>query len=181
MTRKDDNILTFEEALAEEKEIIDASLYMMQIERYLPLFCRDQMLFLTFDELVLYPEDLLQRTQEFLGVEPIDLTAQGKVSANQWGDSLVWIRIRRLIANLQRVPGLSKSISIIPQNSRQYLKETVFQSKLITSLFKAGLKEKSKCLSPLTPKTRKRLLEQFEEPTRRLEEFLGWKLVSWHK
>ena len=181
LIRNEEKILTFEEAIEEEKEIIDASLYMMQIERYLPLFHREQFLFLTFDELKSSPDTLLQRTQEFLGVESMDLTDQGEVTANRWGDKVSEIRIRGFIKSIQRVLGVSGIISIIPKDMRQRLKDTLIHSKLLNSLFKTDLNDMRKNLSPLTPVTRESLLEKFEEPTRRLEQFLGWQLPGWHR
>ena len=181
MTGKIGSILTFEETLEEEKEIIDASLYMMQIERYLPLFGREQMLFLTLDELKSSPLDLLQRVQEFLGVNPIDLTALKEGKVNQWGDSVIWMRMSQFFQGIKRVPGLSTVLHVLPKDVRMNLRDAVFESKKLKFLFKARLKEKKKMLSPLTTQTRKRLLRQFEEPTKRLEEYLGLKLVEWYK
>lgn len=181
LIRKEGKIVTFEEALEEEKEIFDASLYMMQIERYLPLFPRDQFLFLTSDELKSSPASLLQQTQEFLGIEPIDLFSQGKEKANRWGDKVSETRVRAFFEKIQRIPGLSGIISIISKDKRQRLKDTLINSKLLNSLFKTGLKDLRKNLSPLTPETRERLLIQFEEPSRRLEQFLGREFPGWHR
>ena len=181
LIRNEEKILTFEEALEEEKEIIDASLYMMQIERYLPLFSREQFLFLSFDELKSSPDALLQRTQKFLGVEPIDLISQGEVNTNRWGDKVSITRARGFIEKIQWVSGISGIKNIIPKGKRQRLKDTLIHSKLLNSLFKSGLKDLRKSLSPLTPKTRERLLKQFEAPTNNLERFLGWKLPTWHR
>lgn len=181
LIRNEGKIVTFEEALEEEKEIIDASLYMMQIERYLPLFHREQFLFLTFDELKSSPDTLLQRTQNFLGVETIDLISHGEVKANQWGDKVSITRTRGFIENIQRLSGISGIKNIIPKDKRQRLKDALIHSKLLNSLFKTGLQDLRKSLSPLAPETRERLLKQFEAPTSNLEQFLGWQLPGWHR
>lgn len=180
MVEKKGPILTFEEALEEEKEIIDTSLYMMQIERYLSLFHREQLLLLTLDEFKTSPEALLKRTQHFLGLDPIDLISQRTVHANKWGAKMAEERIRGVVGNIQGLYGLSKILKIVPKGSRQRLKETVIRSKFLNSLFKTGLTKKQEILTPLTPRIRQRLLKHFEEPTKQLEMFLDCKLDTWH-
>lgn len=182
MIRKSGEILSFKEALENDREIIDASLYMMQIERYLPLFQRDQFLFLTLDELKSSPATLLQRTQEFLAIKPIDLAARSEVTANKWGDKVTETRIRGFIKGLQNVRGLSGVIKkVLPRATRQQLKDTLIQSNFLNSLFKTGRTDEKNRLSPLSPETREMLLAEFKEPTKQLEEFLGCELPGWHK
>ena len=180
MINKDCEIMTFEEALQEEKEIIDASLYMMQIERYIPLFPRDQFLFLTFDELKSSPNSLLLRAQEFLGVKPIDLTNWGEVKANKWGEEFMMERVRELIYDIGRFPAASKIKYLMSKERRQRLKDMLIRSKLLSFLYKARLEGERKRLSPLTLKTRQGLLDKFNKPTSQLEKFMGWELPSWH-
>lgn len=179
--RKDGPILTFEEILDDEKEIIDTSLYKIQIENYLALFKRSQMLFLTFDELISSPAALLHRTQVFLGVEPIDLTMNGDTKDNQWGDKVAKRRVKGAVNIAQTLFRVSGVKYLLPKNIRLNLKRTAINSRTLNALFKTGLKNKMEILSPLKHKTRKRLLEQFEESTNWLESFISCDLPQWHK
>lgn len=174
-------VLTFEEALEEDREIINAGLYMMQIERYLSLFQREQMLFLTLDELKSTPASLLRKTFVFLGIPPIELTAGEKVKANQWGDGMAKKRIRECIEISHRIKWLSGAVKMIPQHARTAAKEYILQSNLVNYIVKRGIKDKKQSLTPMTMETRKQLLRRFDSPTRRLEEFLGYELADWHK
>ena len=177
-----EEMLTFEAALEEDRDIIDTSMYMVHIERYLALFPREQMLFLTLDELKSKPQNLLRKTQEFLGVDLYDLTAQGEIRANQWGDATAETRIKNLINSLKKTPVLSHFVkNIIPTDTRQRLKEKAYHSKLLRSLFNTDLKDKNKCITPLSLITRKLLLKKFEKSTTQLEKFLGYNLDNWHK
>lgn len=180
IVKKEGPILTFEEALRDDKEIIDASLYKMQIERYLELFERDQILFLTFDELVSSPDELLQQTQEFLGVEPINLAMNGEAKDNQWGDKIAKRRVKGVVDNIQSVFRFLGIKHLFPKNTRQYLKRAAINSKTLNTLFKTGVKNKKEVISPLRQITRERLLERLEESTSWIETFIDRKLPAWH-
>jgi hypothetical protein len=177
--KKDGPIVSFETALSEEKEIIDASLYKMQIERYLSFFPKDQMLFLTFDEFKSSPETLLYRTQKFLGVDPINLSANGEGKPNQWGDNIANASLKKTLQNIRNIPAISSMINLLPKDTRNILYDSVVQSKAIKSVFKYNAIKKKTMLSPLTQKTRKELALRFKESTNWLEEFLDIDLSQW--
>ena len=54
-------IVTFEDFLEEDNEVICASLYIRQIERYLESFPRDRLLLVAFDDLLANPQDLVNK------------------------------------------------------------------------------------------------------------------------
>jgi hypothetical protein len=182
MIKRKGEILTFEEALEKEKEIIDTSLYMMQVKKYLEFFPQDQMFFLTLDELKSRPAELLLRIQDFLRIEPCDLTAGKEIKANPWGHAATKVKISEFVVDMSRIPVLSRVVTnVIPKDMRQSLKKVIFQSRFLYALFNSSLKKKKKHLSPLTGNTREKLLVHFKEPTRQLEDFLGLKLDSWYE
>jgi Sulfotransferase family len=64
---------TFEEALERNPTLISHSRYGTNLARYLQKFPRDQILIVSFNELVANPDKLAARLFEFLGVEPLEL------------------------------------------------------------------------------------------------------------
>lgn len=64
-------VLPFEEALAENSEYKDASLYAMQLRKFLEHFPMERLLLLTTDEMEETPAETCARVHEFLGVEQI--------------------------------------------------------------------------------------------------------------
>ncbi len=59
---------------------VDSGLYAQQVERYFNHFGREQFLFLTFDELVSAPKQLLRKVTDFLALRPLggDLPVMAK-------------------------------------------------------------------------------------------------------
>jgi hypothetical protein len=181
MLKKSGPIVSFEEALEQEPEIVDTSLYLMQINKYLEVFSREQILCLTFDELKEAPNELLKRIQRFLGIEEMELKRLQSTKSNQWGDKVATSRVRRVVSRLEQVQGLQKLASVIPREKRKQLRDSLVRSNFLNSLFKVGIQKKKKDLSPLTPEMREKLIERFKKPTQDLEEFLGQKIENWHK
>ncbi len=181
MLKKSGPLVTLEEALEQEPEIIDTSLYLMQINKWLEVFDREQILCLTFDELKSTPDVLLSRIQSFLGIDQVELKRLQSVKANQWGDKVATSRVRRVVSRIEKIQGLNKIVKIIPKDTRQQLRESLVRSNFLNSVFKMGIQKKKKELSPLTPEMRNVLLDRFEQPTRELEDFLGQRIESWYK
>jgi hypothetical protein len=175
------DIITFEESIEEHREIIDTSMYMMQIEHYLSSFERDKILLLTLDEFKLDPPMFLQRVLNFIHVEPLDLIKNMAVKANKWGDRTVRARIRNLIQGLKIVRGFPLVKNFVTDSRLLQLEKMTYNSKIFNPIFKIGLRQKQNKLSPLTQNSRKTLLRIFEEPTSQLEKFMGYKLPDWHR
>jgi len=83
--------LSFEEAVGQEEERIQRnifrgyvrrSIYADQVERFLDLFAREQMFFITFETLVREPEQVLSGLWRFLEVEDFAISQVERVRSN---------------------------------------------------------------------------------------------------
>jgi len=59
---------TFEENIARDSYVLDASNYMQQIEQYLKFYSKEQFLFLLMEDLIEQPADTLRQICSFIGV-----------------------------------------------------------------------------------------------------------------
>ncbi len=180
---RSEGVISFEQALDEIPEIIDASLYLTQIEQYLAHFPAEHLLLLTLDELSSEPGPTLDRVQSFLGLERADLLANGAVHANVWGDRAARHKLRIALEKLRRTRPFQLARGLTPAPVRRAGRELILGAPRLQSLLKQLLKrrteEEQQQLSPLLPATRVQLLERLEEPTRDLERFLERPLTPW--
>jgi hypothetical protein len=173
-------ILSFDEALEVYPEIVDASLYLIQIERFLPYYPRERFLFMTLDAYTDDPARELTRVQRFLQVDELDLIGMsGPVQANRAGDALQTKLWRRAVDSARALPGANVVVRLIPKPLRPKLRNWVLRSGLGRRATLRGLQQHRAKLSPLTDAARQRLVERFAEPTRQLERFLGQDLSGW--
>jgi hypothetical protein len=59
-----------EEAIKEQSEFIETSMYFKNISMYLEHFSKDQIFLIWFDDIKERPDELLERIYRFLGVDP---------------------------------------------------------------------------------------------------------------
>lgn len=171
--------MTFEEALNAYPEIIDASLYLRQIERFLIYFRREQFLFLTLDELQSDPAATLRRTQTFLGLPVRDLETHGEVRANQAGAPTAKVRISEQLRRVRRWPGIAQLANALPSSWRKGVHQTLTRT-LSRSLVGRRLADQHKAkFAPMLPQTRAMLQERFAGPTQDLGRFLNRSLAPW--
>ncbi len=171
---------SFEQALERDPSMIDASLYMMQIERYLQYFDREQMLIVTLDDYKKDASGVLARVQRFLGLDVRDVSSIEAAAANRAGDVVVEKRLTERFRGVRQWPGVKQVADLVPGSVRQWVLRRAVDAaaesgagRRIRDDYRAGL-------TPLTDATRHRLLERFERPTRDLEAFLGRELPDWH-
>lgn len=170
-----------EEAIEADPSIVDAGRYMTQIERYLQYFRREQMCFLTMDQLKDDPAGCLHTCQAFLGVEQHDLLASGAVAANRTGEKFAKHRLLTVLRRVRRAPGVALVADRCGPEARERLLWAVHH-RLMGSFIGRRLADQHRHrLEPMTPSVRRRLLERFEPEMRRLEEFLGWDLSAWRE
>ncbi len=169
-------IIPVEQALEEIGEIVDASLYLQQIEQYLKCFSRDRFLFLLFDDLKKDPAGVLDQTQRFLGLDPIDLLAHGPVAANEWGDRMRRVRAKNILNRLRATPGFSLLKRVVPEAVRGGVRSWLTNSK---ALSRRGIESHKRQIPSLTAEVRRKLVGRFAEPTRNLEKFLDRSLDGW--
>ena len=62
--------MTFEEFAQKEKSVWEQGLYALQLERYLALFPREQMLIMVYEDIKKDPIAFMRRIHEFLGIKP---------------------------------------------------------------------------------------------------------------
>ncbi|MEM1329468.1 MAG: sulfotransferase domain-containing protein [Planctomycetota bacterium] len=163
----------FAEAIERDAMFVDCSMYMTQIERFLARFPRNQLLPVLLDDLKADPAATLERVQRFLGLEPRDLTERGEiVSNNRDAGENEFVR-KHLVRKLTRVPGLSAVKSLVPKSLRD--KAIVTASRMTAARkIDGGYQPEA-----LTPELARSLAERFEEPNRRLGEFLDRDLSHW--
>jgi hypothetical protein len=170
--------IEFEAAIERFPELLDASHYMVQINRYLAHFDRSRFLFLTTDDLVRGASDVLESAQAFLGLDPIDLVGAEPVHANPSGVAVTKRRLNRSVTRLARHPWVQPFRDMVPEELRHRLRERVTHSSLVANGFRATSKVTRR--ARLTPAIRATLLERFAEPTRELESFLERDLSDWY-
>ena len=73
---------SFKEVIRQEKEFIDKSKYFEQISRYLQYFKKEQMIFLSLEEIKTKPRETMSRLYDFLGVKADFVPANIKGKAN---------------------------------------------------------------------------------------------------
>ena len=175
----DQPVISFEEALETLPEIIDASLYMKQIQEYLKHFSRQRLLVVTFDDLHQNTRSLLNRVQLFLELEPMDLLAQGPIVANPKGAAYARANKRRLLRSVRQHAALSRLLNLVPKRARQAARNWFINPSASAGVMNLAVKSQLRQLSPLAETTRRQLLERFAEPTKQLETFMDQSLPDW--
>ncbi len=164
---------TFEQALR-NTDILDTSIYMVQINRFLRFFPRERFLFVLFDDLIQDSSATLRQIQRFLGINEVDLTAKGLVLGNP-GRLDFYIR-QRTTHWLKTIPGGRQIVEHAPKSWRDFSNLKIKRSPL-----GAWLKKRYKNQFTMLPATRIRLLRMFEKPNRNLSAFLCRDLSLWFK
>lgn len=167
---------TFEERIQRESFFIDSSNYILQLEHYLPLFPKESFLFLLMKDVLYNSTYTLAKVCRFLEIDDtIDLTDAGIIAANQAISHQQWFIRSRMTAPLKKIPGFSFVASLLPQDVRDFLYDTLngipYKSKL----------EKTYIPAPMLLDTRQKLLEDFREPNQKLADFLGRDLSQWNQ
>jgi hypothetical protein len=171
--------IVFEEALETIPEILDASLYAVQIRQYLEHFDRSRMLLTTLDDLRARPAETLVEAQRFLGLPPRDLTAEGPLTENQWGDRMARVRVREGLAQLRRAPGVAAVAGLLPRELQRRARAWVARPRVRRLLFARQIHQHRQALPPMRPETRARLATRLAEPTRDLEALTGRSFSAW--
>ena len=173
------SIPSFEEAIECIPEILDASLYRVQLDQYLAHFPREQIHCLTLDELKSDPDATLAAIQRFLGVEQLPLTEQGPVSANADGSAAARRSAHQFMRHVRTMPGWTRLAGLLPPSLRERIRQRIADPRLASRLFRGRVEQGRAELSPLAEETRVALLRRFDEPTRQIAEFLQRDLEAW--
>ncbi len=165
--------MTFEEALEADQVFIDASLYLMQIEKFLERFPRQALLPVLLEDLSQTPGPTLASILQHIGAAPMDVSAAGPIAANQSSEAKGDYVRQRMGRVMKWVPGIGAVKGCVPQSAKNAMKRAITASpwgKRVATGYQP---------SPLLPQTRRRLVALFEEPNLRLGEFLGRDLSHW--
>ncbi|MEB3358013.1 MAG: sulfotransferase domain-containing protein [Synechococcales bacterium] len=169
---------TFEEAIKVVDEFLDSSHYMVQIEQYLRYYPRESFLFLLMDDLIQNPSEVMGQVLRFIGADDqIDIVQEGPIVANKASDYPDWYVQSQLLKPIKSLPLFEKLSGLFPKDLRHSLRNSIYQL-LKKRQYNQWVEEQA--LPPrMRPETRQMLLERFEEPNRRLAEFLGRDLSHW--
>ncbi len=167
---------TFEEAISENREFVESSYYLEQINRYLKFYQRSSLLCLLMEDLIKQPEATLKNILDFIGVDSnIDIFQDNKIVANQGEDYPDWFVKRQIIAPLKVIPGSQYLRSALPKNikmlSYQFLKK-----------IKYNFWQSQQYIPPsMLSDTRQMLINKFRNPNQELAEFLNRDLSHWNQ
>lgn len=156
--------------------ILDCSDYYKQIQRYLALFPREQMLFVFIDEMIKDPRSFTQKVCRFLNIdEQIDLTQEGEIVDNK-GSQHRDGKLRYYTTEPFRKNPVIRTIAYaLPQPCRTFaynmVQKTAYGKKMQQSFNPL----------PMTDEHVNVLLERFKEGNDQLATFLDIDLSHWNK
>ena len=174
-------ILSLTRALDEVPEIIDASNYALQIEKFLAHFRPESLHVLTLDDLRERTDATWTELVRFLGAPAIGLPAARFEAENRAGTRVARGGMRRALERVRRAPWLSGVIDLIPQRARGRTRTWLERPEVARWLMRRRVAEHRERVSPLTPADRDRLVAILDEPTRALEKFLARDLSRWRR
>jgi len=174
---------SFEEAIENEREIIDASKYMMQINRFLKVFPKDQLLLVDFNEFKNAPNEVLNKIQKFIGCNAVSLVRGEGLIKNNFKSSIDKTTKKRLIKNIRLLMNLSgiKFLidAIFSKKSKANILNKITSCYLLFSRRFIENKYKRK-IEPLTNRMRDQLLVEFREDIDELELYCGKSFDRWY-
>lgn len=166
---------TFEQHLVKDDSVIQSSMYMLQIERFLERYDRDRLLLLFFEDFIRDPGTTLAQVSNFLGLDPgFDFLSQGAVSENLYKERKEWLVRTRLTAPLRNLPGAQWLADRLSRDTRD---------RIYSMLHRLPTRKRieAEYIPPkMLPETRVRLLHHFHGPNEELARFLGMDLSHWN-
>ncbi|NQZ13993.1 MAG: sulfotransferase domain-containing protein [Alphaproteobacteria bacterium] len=143
---------------------VETGFYARHIERFMEYFPKEKVYVQHFSELQDNPEDFLEKTLEFMGVDPHfkPSALDKKVNAAKARKSKAQQARYRLFQKF-RLIGAYHAITKVLQNLRVIPQDYI------------------ETLDDVSPETKERLLEIFEPETQRLEKLLDIDLSEWRK
>ena len=173
------DIPSFSEAIEVAPEIVDASLYCAQLQRFLSHFSRDRFHLLTLEELRERPAEVLAGVQSFLGVAQASLVGESEVRRNEAGTAIARKTMRKRLTRWRNLPGLSLAIDCVPPSLRARARSTL-QGPVSRWLARDAVDDLDRRVGALDPESRARLTDRFAGPDRDLEALLG-RVVPWSR
>ena len=141
--------------------------YIVQIEQFMKVYPREQLLVLLQEELAADGDAVLRRALEFIGADPsieVDTTKRLNTAAGYYN----WAKHEAASGMLNKLPGSQMLKKLIPQRAKTLARE-----------FLARRVPDERIMEPLSEAKRAELVEHFAPFNARLEEFLGRRLHEW--
>ncbi len=168
--------LTFEEAIVEQSEFLESSLYIEQIEKYLKYFPKESFLFLLMEDLIADPTKTINEILRFIGADiKVHISPEEAIVANQAGNYPEWYFQKQLVNAINRIPGNQSWRNLLPKNFKNKIYDTI---KLLSY---NRWQNQQYIPPPMLPETRQRLIQEFKYPNQKLADFLNRDLTHWNQ
>jgi len=167
------------ETLRNRSYVLETSNYMLQIEKYLRHFSREQMLFLLLDDLQQAPQKVLIELFGFLGIENRCSNRPQDLKANARGRNYMARQCNTSLQRFRGLPGIKMIKQAVPAGLRGRIRDCVTEQLPDSRIGKWIANRHTARTEPLTPEIRAELLDRLAEPTYLLEHFLGRDLTAW--
>jgi len=148
---------SFEEKLKDRPEFIMEGFYATQLTRYYENFPKEQILVLLFDDLVARPIEFMSKIYAFIGVNP-------KVDAGLGSSQINASSGKKRLANSRIMWIASRSLKYIG----------------LISAAEAIRKRNSVEIPPMSPETRRMLLDIYGDENTKLGQLIGRNLDAWN-
>lgn len=167
--------VAFEDFVKDDPMCLDSSDYVMQIERYLRFFPREQLLLLRQDELRSDPSALLERTQRFVGLPVVDLVKDGECVTNVGSTHLDSMARTHIAKSIKKLPGASVLAAVVPKGIKNWALDVLPRTRWGAPTAKLYQPPR------MRPETRGKLIERYRSSLDRLEELMGEDLSGWRE
>lgn len=167
------------ETLRDRGYVLETSNYMLQIDKYLEHFPREQMLLLLLDDLQDNPQSVYQQLLDFLGLKDSEVLGQDPLQANPRGRNYMVRQCNTRLQQFRSLPGFQSLKRVVPAGMRSQVREYVTGQLPDSRLGKWLSRRQTAQVEPLTDQLRQELLARLAEPTARLEQYLGRDLTAW--
>ncbi len=174
-------VLSLRDALEEIPEILDASRYAMQLQRYLAHFPRERIHVMTLDDLRAQPAETWRALQRFLGVTVQDLDAEALRVDNEYGTKVARGGMRRIIRRIRALPGWQLAKRLLPKSLRGGVRGWLLRPDVALRWQRARVETHRGQLSPLDPETRASMRDALASDLAALETLLGRSLPEWRR
>jgi hypothetical protein len=174
-------VIPLRTALQEIPEILDASRYAMQIERYLAHFPRERLHVLTLDDLRAHPAETWRALQRFLGASVQDLDAGALGVDNEYGTKVARGGMRSIIRRIRALPGWQLAKRLLPKPLRGGVRGWLLRPDVARRFQRARVAEHREQLAPLDSETRELMLAALADDLAALEPLLGRALPDWRR
>jgi Sulfotransferase family len=165
---------TFDQHVLEDQMCLDSSDYRLQIGRVLEHFPRSQLLFLFTHELAHHEAATLERVCEFLELAPF--RPQDRSGRDNEAAEFLDSRIRIGVTNrIKALPGVKALLPMVPRGVREA------GYRCLRRLGAGRRLARDLSPPPLSPLSRKLLLDRFRDSNRWVAELTGVDLTLWER